>query len=206
MSTDDLVVSDIHFRLIEQYRRANPWSSPEDAAAATRYQAAVAQEESDKKDAEFRRLLRKHYPEFEKHYRRFVAASAAAEAAAAAGGYKTRAGPDPASQPAAAQALAGAVADAAATGFRGLPPGHADERVPGPDGRDQPRAVLEKAEHYQRAEGLTYARALERIYETANREENRGGQIGEGHCERALQFMRDQACSWAEALYRTAPP
>jgi hypothetical protein len=86
------------------------------------------------------------------------------------------------------------------------PPPPADlASVPGPDGRERPRAVVEAARRYQRAEGISYAAGVEKVYRAGNDAEARG-EVDEGHFERALELVRRESCGWQEALYMTNDP
>jgi hypothetical protein len=185
-------IDPLHRNLAEKYLRTTPWASEDTAIEATRYQFEQGREEEDRKDEALRALMRKHYPLFEVHYQRFVHERAAAAAE------PRHPSPNPPSPPA---ELAGPGIDA------GMPPPPLADltSVPGPDGRERPRAVVEAARRYQREGGLSYAAAVEKIYRTANDAEARG-EIDEGHFERALELLRRESCGWQEALFRTDDP
>jgi hypothetical protein len=68
--------SPIHRRLAIKYQNENPWVSADGALLATQFESDRAQEESDRLDDEFRAMMDRLYPEFQKHHDEYARAIA----------------------------------------------------------------------------------------------------------------------------------
>jgi hypothetical protein len=163
VETDTLETIDpLHRRLAEQYLRATPWASDDTAIEATRYQAAQELEEQDRLDDEFRAMMDRLYPEFQKHHDEYVRAVAEGRTPPAPGhrGEEPRhPSPNPPSPP---PELAGPAIDA------GMPPpppadlAGAAERFLREAGSRISERHAEQALAYQRAHPCTWAEAVYR--------------------------------------------